>query len=187
MSGQPDRQWIDDVKAFWFGELTREQWFSGDATLDETIRQRFGGLHRQIHENVPAEAWNDPDTALAAIIVLDQFSRNIHRGRREAFASDSTACALARNAVDKEFDAGMSDSERAFLYMPFMHSEILADQERGVSLYKSLGNMESLKYAEEHRDAIARFGRFPHRNEVLGRESTPDETIFLKTANRYGQ
>lgn len=187
MNEQPDGNWVEAVKAFWFGELGREQWFSGDEKVDATIRARFGELYRRLNENVPAAAWTEPDAALAAILVLDQFPRNIHRGKAEAFASDTSACALARNAVEKELDAGLSESERAFLYMPFMHSEILADQERGVSLFKSLGDPVSLKFAEEHRDAIARFGRFPHRNKVLGRESTPDELEFLETANRYGQ
>lgn len=179
--------WAEVVRQFWFGELTREDWFGGSSALDARIKERFEGLYGRIAAQVPPEAWNEAEAALAAVIVLDQFPRNMFRGTAAAFVTDPVASALARNAVEKELDQQLGEDERAFLYMPFMHSEILADQELGVALFRSLSAPESLRYAEEHRDIIARFGRFPHRNKVLGRESTPAELEFLKTADRYGQ
>lgn len=179
--------WVQQILDFWFTEVKPEQWFAVDPALDEQIRSRFLDLHAALKSQVPAEAREDARAALAAIILFDQFPRNMFRGRREAFATDSLACALTRNAVEREFDQVLDKDERRFLYMPLMHSEILADQEWGVSLFRSLDDPESLRYAIEHRDTIARFGRFPHRNQVLGRESTAEEEEFLRSANRYGQ
>jgi len=179
--------WADEVLAFWFHELTPEDWFGGKPEVDEKIKARFAGLLEKLAENVPPETRTDPRTALAAIIVFDQFPRNIHRRQPGAFATDSVAVSLARNALERGFDATMTAEERQFLYMPFMHSEVLADQERCVDLFKSLGNEESLKYALEHRDIVAKFGRFPHRNRVLGRTTTEAEEEFLSGHSGYGQ
>src|SRR5690606_22329940 len=109
-----------------------------------------------------------PRTALAAVIVLDQFPRNMFRGQPAAFATDDLALGIARRALDRGFDAKIEQGGKAFLYMPFMHSEVTADQERCVDLFRSLDNESGLKYAIEHRDIVARFGRFPHRNKILG-------------------
>jgi uncharacterized protein (DUF924 family) len=179
--------WVDEVLKFWFEELKPEHWYAGGAEVDAKIRDRFGDLHRELMAELPPEVMTDPRAALAAVVAFDQFPRNIHRGRADAFSSDDLALRIARNALDKGFEAGFSNAERQFLYMPFMHSEVLADQERCVSLVKSLGNEEGEKYAIEHRDIVARFGRFPHRNRALGRTSTPDEVEFLKTHDGYGQ
>lgn len=179
--------WVEEVLSFWFEELSAQDWFSGDAEVDHRIHARFRLLHERLAAQVPEEAMSDPDTALAAIIVYDQFSRNLYRGRPEAFASDAIAIAIARNAVDTELDAGMETARRIFLYMPFMHSEIMADQERCVSLFKAIGEKEQIFYAEDHRDVIERFGRFPHRNRALERESTPEELAFMKEHKGYGQ
>jgi uncharacterized protein (DUF924 family) len=180
-------KWAESVTAFWFGTLSPQQWFRSDEALDRTIRDRFHGLYQSLKSSVPAVARTDPNSALAAIIVLDQFPRNMFRGRPEAFETDPIACSLARNAIDKGLDGGLSVDERRFVFMPLMHSEVLADQERCVLLFKSLGDENSLRYAVEHRDIIARFGRFPHRNRVLGRESTDAEIAYLEDANTYGQ
>lgn len=182
-----DDNWAEIVRAFWFEELEPKQWFETSRDLDRTIVDRFAKLHGTLKTSLPAEAWSDARSALAAIVVLDQFSRNMYRGTPEAFATDSIACALARNAVEKGLDMELTRDERRFIYMPLMHSEILADQDRCVSLFKSLEDEHSLKYAIEHRDIIARFGRFPHRNRTLGRTNTPEEDSFLKDANTYGQ
>jgi len=179
--------WHDEVLDFWFRELAPEDWYSGKAEVDEKIRARFGDLPAKLAANVPAEVETDPRAALAAVIVFDQFPRNIHRRKPEAFATDDLAAAITRNALDRELDAGMSPQERQFLYMPLMHSEVLADQERCVDLFKALGSEEGLKYAVEHRDIIARFGRFPHRNRVLERETTEEEAAFLESHDGYGQ
>lgn len=180
-------EWQDEVLDFWFGELAQEERFGGAAEVDAKIRDRFGALYDTLSKTCPPEAMTDARTALATVIVYDQFPRNMFRRRPEAFATDALAVQVARNALDKGFEAELGPEERAFLYMPFMHSEVLADQERCVDLFKSTGNEEALKYAIEHRDIIARFGRFPHRNRALGRASTGDEAEFLKTHDGYGQ
>ena len=179
--------WRDEVLKFWFEELTPDDWYTGKPEVDEAIRTRFGALHEELMAAPPPEVTTDPRSALAAVIVFDQFPRNIHRRQPGAFSSDDLALSLARNALDKEFDAGMNAVEKQFLYMPFMHSEVLADQERCVDLVKSLGNEEGIRYAIEHRDIIAKFGRFPHRNRVLGRATTDDEAKFMEGHKGYGQ
>lgn len=179
--------WRDEVLDFWFRELTPEDWYSSKEEVDEKIRTRFGVLLPKLAADVPAEVETDPKTALAAIIVFDQFPRNIYRRQPEAFATDNIAVGITRSAIDKEFDAEMTPQERQFLYMPLMHSEVMADQERCVDLFRALGSEEGIKYAVEHRDIVARFGRFPHRNRALGRETTEDEALFLKEHAGYGQ
>ena len=179
--------WKDEVLAFWFSELTNEQRFGGSAEVDDQIRTRFAPLLERLAQKAPAEASSDPETALAAVIVYDQFSRNIHRRTPAAFATDALAMEIARNALDRDFDADMGVEQRQFLYMPFMHSEVLADQERCVDLFKSLGNAEGTRYAEEHRDIVARFGRFPHRNRALARETSAEEAEFLGGHEGFGQ
>jgi len=179
--------WREEVLRFWFDELTPEDWFLGKPEIDTRIREGFAGLHEELKAAPPPEAMTDPRTALAAVILFDQFPRNIHRRKPEAFSSDDLALQIARNALDKGLDADMSNVEKQFLYMPFMHSETLTDQERSVDLFKSIGNEGSVKYAIEHRDIIARFGRFPHRNRALGRATTEAETAFMESHKGYGQ
>ena len=132
-------------------------------------------------------AWSHPQTALAAIIVLDQFPRNMFRGTPRAFAADAQALALSRHAVDQKFDSAFPPERKQFLYMPLMHSEALADQERSVALFEALGDENSLRFAREHRDIVARFGRIPHRNKVLSRMSSQAEEAFLAAHEGYGQ
>ena len=179
--------WVEEVLSFWFDELTYEDWFGGSKELDDRIRERFLDLYERLKADFDADAVDDPRTALAAIILFDQFPRNMFRKTAAAFATDDIAIALARRAIDKEFDAALDEKARSFLYMPFMHSEVSADQERCVDLFRSLGENEGLKYAIEHRDIVARYGRFPHRNRVLGRDSTKDELEFLNQHAGYGQ
>jgi uncharacterized protein (DUF924 family) len=187
-SPQDTDDWIKGVLAFWFGELGPEDWFASRPDLDATIRDRFAALHARLAaEGVPEVCRRDPRAALAAIIALDQFPRNIHRGQAAAFSTDDLAVSLARNAIDAGFDEAMSDQERQFVYMPLMHSENLADQERCVDLFGRLGNEEGLRYAIEHRDIVRDFGRFPHRNRALGRETTKAERTFLEGHAGYGQ
>lgn len=179
--------WVDDVLDFWFGELTYEDWFGGKPELDETIRARFGDLYRRMKVDFNVARVEDPRTALAAIILFDQMPRNMFRRSVEAFGSDDIAIGVARLADERDYDSKVEPERRSFLYMPFMHSEVSADQERCVDLFRALGNEGGLKYAIEHRDIVARFGRFPHRNRVLGRESTAAEIDFLKGHDGYGQ
>jgi uncharacterized protein (DUF924 family) len=176
-----DDAWVDEVLSFWFGELGPGDWFRKDEALDRRIAGRFLALHEKVRVQAPGRLAESGEQARAAIIVLDQFPRNIFRGRPEAFASDATALAVSRIALDKGHDKGLGKPQRQFLYMPFMHSESLADQERSVALFASLGDESVLGFAVAHRDIIARFGRFPHRNAILGRTTTPEEAEFMKT------
>jgi len=173
--------WINDVLHFWFKELKPEKWFAKDETVDATIRKRFGALHASLTEKVPASITGTPLGALAAVIVLDQFSRNLFRASPRAFTNDATALAIAQEAVRAGFDAQLEPNQRTFLYLPFEHSEDREAQRRSVELFAALGDPMTLDYAQRHRDIIDRFGRFPHRNRILGRESTPQELEFLKT------
>jgi uncharacterized protein (DUF924 family) len=168
--------WVAEVLDFWFGELGPRQWFAQDAALDESIRARFGALHAHLLATQAREVeLFGGRAARAAVIVLDQFSRNLYRGSAQAFAGDDLARQLAREAIACGEDAKLSAEERLFLYLPFEHSEELADQELAVHLVEQLENGEWTRYALAHRDLIARFGRFPHRNAALGRDSTPEE------------
>jgi uncharacterized protein (DUF924 family) len=181
-----DADWANEVLAFWLEELRPEDWFERSDSLDETIRSRFAGLHAALAEAAPAMAFDDPHRALAAIIVFDQFSRNMFRGKPAAFATDSLALFIARQALEREYDAAVPEQWRHFFYMPLMHSETSADQEHCVALFAELPG-DSVKYAVEHRDIIARFGRFPHRNEILGRKTTVPEQAFLSEHKGFGQ
>lgn len=171
---------IDQVHSFWFEESSEKQWFGKDPEFDRQIRERFGALVEAASQG-KLEDWLDtPRGALAYILLLDQFTRNIHRGSGKAFAADAKARAAAIKALVDGYDQKIPDREKTFLYLPFEHSEELEDQERCVALFEAIGNDQLTDYAVRHRDIIARFGRFPHRNDVLGRESTDAEQEFLK-------
>ena len=166
--------WRGDVLKFWFG-LDPDSWWNGGPELDHRIRQQFLKLWTEKRQ-LPAEAFlSDPLTALAAVILFDQFPRNMFRGHADQFSTDHLAVAIAKGAVDRRFDEALEPRERGFLYMPFQHSEALADQNRSLLLFTELGDARQLGYANKHRDIIARFGRFPHRNAMLGRSPRADE------------
>jgi uncharacterized protein (DUF924 family) len=168
------QDWRADVLKFWFG-LTYDQWWGGGPEIDHRIRQNFLRLWAEKRE-LPVERFlGDPQTALAAVILFDQFPRNMFRDHADQFATDQLALAIARAAVDKGFDEQLEPQERGFLYMPFQHSEDLADQNRGLLLFTALGDDKQLGYAKKHHEVIERFGRFPHRNKVLGRAPRPEE------------
>ena len=165
-SGQGE--WQAAVLKFWFG-LDKEQWWRGPPELDEEIRGRFLELWEEKRQ-LPARCFlDDPLTALAGVILFDQLPRNMFRGHADQFSTDPLALAIARGAIDAGYDEQLKPEERAFLYMPFQHSEDMDDQQRSVLLFTRLGDDKYLDYAKKHRDMIARFGRFPHRNESLGR------------------
>jgi len=165
---------------FWFEQIEPDQWFKKDPAFDASIRERFLDLHEILVSRDDGALLADPQTALAAVIVLDQMSRNMFRGTPRAFATDPQAFRVARSAVDRGFDAGLTKDQRQFLYLPFEHSEDREMQARSVALMTSLGDPELAKWAEAHKAIIDRFGRFPHRNDVLGRPSIPEEVEFLK-------
>lgn len=174
-------KWIEEVLRFWFQETRPQAWFMRDEAVDAEIRKRFGALHASLTEKVPASVTETPLGALATVVVLDQFSRNLYRNSPRAFSADPTALAIATDAIAAGFDRELDSNQRVFLYMPFQHSEDRAVQARSVELFGVLGDANALDYARQHRDIIERFGRFPHRNRTLGRESTPEEVEFLKT------
>ena len=170
-----EADWRGEVLAFWFG-LRPEQWFKVDPTFDEEVRERFLNLY-ELKRRLPAETFlADPLTALAATILFDQFPRNMFRGHADQFQTDHLALAIAKGAVKLEFDDAVAQKERPFFYLPFEHSEDLADQNRSVQLFTALGDDYNLGFAKKHRDIIERFGRFPHRNAMLGRAPRPEET-----------
>ena len=169
-----------DVINFWFNEITPKQWWKKDARLDATIKQRFSGLHSSAGKGELYEWRNEPLGRLAEIIVLDQFSRNIHRDTPLAFASDSMALCLSQEAIRTGDDLELPNDKRCFCYMPFMHSESKKIHEIAVKLFTDLGDASNLNYELEHKKIIDRFGRYPHRNFILGRPSTQDEAEFLK-------
>jgi uncharacterized protein (DUF924 family) len=175
----------EDVLAFWRA-AGPDKWFEKDAAFDAEIAARFG----QTYEAAAAgrlDAWaSTAEGALALLIVLDQFPRNMFRGEARAFAADPQALAIAGQAIVHGFDKQVARGECGFFYLPFMHSEKLTDQERCVALGRRLGNDDFTKYAELHEDIIRRFGRFPHRNTVLGRATTPEEQAFLDAGGFAG-
>ena len=171
--------WRSDVLKYWFG-LDPECWWRAGPELDQDIRRRFLKLWSEKRE-LPAAAFLDhPLTALAGVILFDQFPRNIFRGHAEQFATDPLALGIAKAAVDRKYDDELEPQERGFLYMPFQHSEALDDQQRSVLLFTRLGDDYLLGFAKKHHDVIERFGRFPHRNAMLGRAPRPAEVAAGK-------
>ncbi|WP_016956678.1 DUF924 family protein [Catenovulum agarivorans] len=171
------------VLDFWFIELEPNQWWVKDLELDALIERRFGDLHQQAAAGKLVDWRDNPQASLAEIIVLDQFSRNIYRDKADSFAHDALALALAQLAVAKGFDLKLNDTERSFLYLPYMHSESAAVHSTAVELYQTLGLANNLEFELKHKAIIDRFGRYPHRNTILGRVSTDEEQEFLKQPN----
>jgi uncharacterized protein (DUF924 family) len=172
--------WVAEVLRFWFEELTPQDWFTKSDALDDRIRERFAKLH-ELMRNGEIAIPDTPSAYLAAVIVLDQFSRNVSRGTPGAFACDARALALSQEAIARGYDRDFSKPQRQFLYMPFMHSEDRAVQARSVELFATLGDAYIQKFADEHREIVERFGRYPHRNSILQRASTAEEVEFLQT------
>lgn len=167
------------VSAFWFEQLEPKAWFEKNESVDREIAERFAATHLALAAHVPP-AWRESaEAVLALIIVFDQFPRNIYRDTPLAFATDGLGLREAVVAVETGLDRQVDKACRPFFYMPFEHSERMEDQDRSVALFTALGKAEFLDYANRHRDVIAEFGRFPHRNPILGRESTPAELTYL--------
>jgi uncharacterized protein (DUF924 family) len=195
----------EQVLDYWFGRLDggfsddahRQRWFTPDAAVDDDIRRRFGHLIEAAASGA-LDGWlESPRGVLAFVLVCDQFSRQVHRGSDRAYATDALALEVARRAVDAGTDAALGFDERAFLYMPFQHAESRLDQHTAVGLFAALRDETPpgqrhltgsyLRYAQQHRDIVLRFGRFPHRNGALGRTSSAEELGYLKTASHFGQ
>lgn len=176
-----DAQVHDEARAvldFWFG-LPPERWFAKDAALDAEIRDRFAALRDRVKLE-GAHGWRDrPETLLAAIILLDQFSRNLYRGSPEAFAADDLAARLTLLGIERGYDSRLTPDQSVFLHMPLMHAEDGPLQDLSVERFEALGREENAAYARDHRDVFRRFGRFPGRNAALGRETTAEEAAWL--------
>ena len=182
-----------DILSFWFGTLDlggpierRPIWFRSTPEFDSYLARTYTGAHERAAAGALDHLMDDPAECLALIIALDQFPRNIFRGTARAYASDARARTVARHALDRGYDRGFHRWPRTFAYLPFEHSEDLADQERGVELYRSLGDENALQSAVGHCEAIRRFGRFPHRNVILGRRNTPEEDAYLQDPPTWG-
>jgi uncharacterized protein (DUF924 family) len=171
--------WVDEVLRFWFDEVAPTKWFNQDDAVDAQIRARFLALHDRLTSQDGIDG-GGPRPSLAAIIVLDQFSRNLFRGSSRAYSADAVARRLSKDALARGFDLGMSKEARYFLYLPFEHSEDRDDQALSVNLIGALGNEDWTQHAMEHKATIDRFGRFPHRNAALNRLSTAAEIAQLR-------
>jgi uncharacterized protein (DUF924 family) len=169
------------VLQFWFQDITPAQWWKVDPAFDRQIAERFGQLHQRACKAELYEWRTDPRGRLAEVIVLDQFSRNIYRGDPRAFEADPLALALAQTAVAAGEDLALSQAERAFLYMPYMHSESPRIHAVADELFKARASEDNHRFELRHKAIIDRFGRYPHRNQILGRNSTPEELAFLAT------
>ena len=179
-----------EILDFWFGREDepgygefRDEWFKKDKEFDRQVRERFLEDYERASRG-EYDGWREkPESCLALVILLDQFPRNLFRGNARTHATDEKALDISREAIQKGFDRKLAPFQRHFLYMPFMHSERVEDQQRSMALFQELaeeGGPDVREYAEGHREIIERFGRFPHRNEILGRETTPEEAEFLE-------
>ncbi len=167
-----------DIVTFW-REAGPKAWFTKNDAFDDEIRRRFLAIHEAAAAGILTDWETTAEGALALLILLDQFPRNMFRGTARMFATDPLARAVAAGAIVRGFDAKAETQMRSFFYLPFEHSEDIADQQRSVAFYRAVGDASDLKWAEIHADIIKRFGRFPHRNAALGRVTTPEEQAFL--------
>jgi uncharacterized protein (DUF924 family) len=172
-----------EIIHFWFEELEPQQWFQQSDSVDDEIKERFAVTHEMAADGLCNHWAIDAEGSLALILVLDQFPRHMYRGSPKSFASDERALLIAKQAIHKGFDQVLEPVKRGFLYLPFQHSETLSDQKKSVELFGAMArdNPAGDMYAKRHLVPIELFGRFPHRNAVLGRESTEEEIEFLKT------
>ncbi len=171
---------VTEVLAFWLEEVRPDRWFKKDPELDESIRARFRPLYERLAAGPPPRWLQTPESCLAAVIVLDQFPRNMFRDGPKAYATDAAALATAEHAIARGFERKLTEAGARFLYTPFEHSEDAAMQARSVALFATVSDAETMKYIERHKEIIGCFGRFPHRNAVLGRPSTAEELAFLE-------
>ena len=181
----PQRRWAAELLHFWFHALQPREWFAPDPRIDTLLRCRFARELRSLRLRPAEEFLTDPRTALAAVLLFDQLPRNLHRGTPRAFATDPLARALAHGALRRGWDLRLTPLQRQFLAMPLMHSEAIADQRRCLAYFTALGPRYGAPFARAHYRMIARFGRYPHRNAVLGRRSTPAEIAAVAAGNRW--
>lgn len=181
----PPADWAQQLLAFWLDTHGMDDWYGGGADFDDAVRDLAEGWHEALRSQ-PAEAFlTDPDTALAATILFDQVPRNLFRGHADAFATDDLARAIARGIVAKGWDQDWPDERRQFVYLPFEHSEDIADQRESLRLMGQLADPMFADYAKKHFDIVDRFGRFPHRNAALGRATRADEEAAIEEGRNW--
>lgn len=174
-----------ELLEFWFSEQAEKRWFNSTSEFDNELRDRYAALYEAACRG-ELEHWRDAaDAALALVILFDQIPLNIFRGQARGFASEAMAREVAAGAIDRGWDKALSDKQKVFMYLPFMHSENLADQDRSVTLYTAAGLENNLRFARHHREIVRRFGRFPHRNAILGRPSTAEELEWLASKEAF--
>jgi uncharacterized protein (DUF924 family) len=181
----PQRRWAAELLYVWCHKLRPRDWFGPDPAVDAMLRRRFGRELSSLRRRPASEFLTDPLTALAAVLLFDQLPRNLHRGTPQAFATDPLARAIAKGALARGWDAALTLPQRQFLAMPLMHSEAIADQRLSLAVFARLGPRYGWPFARSHYRMIARFGRFPHRNPVLGRPSKPAEIAAVEAGNRW--
>lgn len=174
-----------EILDYWYSERMRKHWFASTPALDREIRERYQALWAQAAAGELDHCQETPEGALALAIVLDQFPLNMFRGQPESFRTERQAVAVTLNALDKGFDKHLPKDRLAFLFMPLMHSERLEEQDLSVRLFRQYGLTENLKFAEHHRELVRKYGRFPHRNAILGRESSPEEAAYLRSDGAF--
>jgi uncharacterized protein (DUF924 family) len=170
---------------FWFTEPVNKHWFNSTQALDDQIRDSYQSLWEQAASGVLDDWKTSPEGCLALVIILDQFPLNMFRGEARSFSTEQQAVAVTKHALELGIDQELPHDQLAFLYMPLMHSESLADQDRSVACFEKAGLQYNLEFARHHREIVRHFGRFPHRNEILGRESTPEERAWLATDEAF--
>lgn len=176
---------IEDILTFWFSDSVKKLWFNSTPEFDAKLKQKYLPLVERA-ERGELDAWaEDAHGALALVIILDQFPLNMFRQQARSFATEAKARQAAHQAVNMKMDQSLSDEQKVFLFMPFMHSENLADQDKAVELFEQAGLVDNLRYAKHHRELIRRFGRFPHRNRALGRESSAEEIEYLNSKEAF--
>lgn len=174
-----------EVLSFWFSERVRPLWFRSTPEFDAEVRLRFEATWQAARDGLLQSWESSARGALALVIVLDQFPLNMYRDQGLSFSTEAQSREVARRAIDQGWDGELDDSGKAFLYLPFMHSETLADQDRAVALFEAAGLKDNVRFANHHRDIVRRFGRFPHRNNALERECTDDERAWLQTEEAF--
>jgi uncharacterized protein (DUF924 family) len=184
MSGQ-NIQSTSQILDFWFSDAAKKRWFRSSKSFDDALRQRFETTVQAALDGKLSDWLESVEGALALVILLDQFPLNIYRGKAKAFAGEAKSRDVASHAIAQGWDRKLGDQEKAFLYLPFMHSESLSDQDHAVDLFHEAGLDGNLRWAKHHREIVRRFGRFPHRNAILGRESTAEELAWLASEEAF--
>jgi len=175
----------EEIIDFWYSDRIKSQWFASTPELDKEILEKYERIWEKASSGELDEWNNSPDGCLALVIILDQFPLNMFRGQAKSFKTERKAIEVAWKAIKNELDRNIEKEKLAFLYMPFMHSEDLTDQDMSVSLYRESNLDANITFVEHHREIIRKFGRFPHRNKILGRESTEDEILYLASENAF--